>query len=592
MFLSAAARSARLFGFLVLSAAWLALTLFLVHSLESVWPAARAKEPVAVLLALVFGLSLAHFVLALFYIPPKASGPVFLGSWRPLAGRLVFLPLAFGCLKEGPALAGLCSPEERLRLLQSLSRQSLSLAGRLSYLLNGRSPLELALIFGRRLPRPLSWPALLVDSLIYPAKLLTRLWGLSAFSLWSSAAGPEPDPFLSLQRARAWDLAWRFQQEGQEPPQEPEAWREAQERLRRRRGLTESPEALAGQPPAEAVWLSPRWRGLYLDLPVALAARSLEELYDMGPAEPPELFHCLPAGREARRWALLRAEARWLRGLAAEGAVVTAVDGRPWSWYSLALRLRDLEDEAEHLARRLASHQRRCRSAHLVLASRLARGWPERLSSLLSLIHFCEWGQAQLRSSRKAALTELIEALDSVELPPDLPFEADLKLKDTAGAAELAFALKKIWGAALERLLAAEDYLDAWAYGGAPALEAPPSAALAPVLTPELPPEPEPRPRIYSPAAALGCGPVRTLAAAFLLALLLWQGQTLSRGASFDPAAWSELGPRDFWSWQALAAGPEQGTLWLERLEAEPLFLDETLDWLYQAGPVERRPRD
>lgn len=589
MLISAAARAARLFGFLVLSAAWLALALFLAHSLESIW-AVRAKDPVAILLALVFGLSLAHFVLALFYIPPKASGPVLLGSWRPLAGRLVFLPLAFGCLQEGPALAGLCSPEERLRLLQSLSRQSLSLAGRLSYLLNGRSPLELALVFFRRLPRPLNWPALLVDSLIYPAKLLTRLWGLSAFWLWSAAPGPEPDPFLNLQRTRAWDLAWRFQREGQTLPQEPEVWREAQERLRRRRGLTESPEALAGQPPAEA-WFSPRYRGLYLDLPVALAARSQDELYDLGPAEPPELFHCLQAGREASRWALARAEARWLRGLAAEGAVVTAVDGRPWSWYSLAFRLRDLEDEAAHLARRLASHQRRCRSAHLVLARRLALGWPERLGSLLSLIHFCEWGQAQLRSSRKAALTELIEALDSVELPPDLAFEADLKLKETARAEELSFGLKKIWGAALERLLAAEDYLDAWAYGRAPAVEAPPSAALAPVLAPELPPEPDPRPRIYSPAAALGCGPVRTLAAAFLMALLLWQGQTLGRGEAFDPAAWSELGPRHFWSWQALASGPEQGHLWLERLEAEPLFLDETLDWLYQAGPVERRPR-
>jgi hypothetical protein len=55
-----------------------------------------------------------------------------------------------------------------------------------------------------------------------------------------------------------------------------------------------------------------------------------------------------------------------------------------------------LESELVKLDRRLWLHNRRCRGAHMALAERLGRGWPERLSSLFAALGFVERLQRDL----------------------------------------------------------------------------------------------------------------------------------------------------------------------------------------------------
>jgi hypothetical protein len=60
------------------------------------------------------------------------------------------------------------------------------------------------------------------------------------------------------------------------------------------------------------------------------------------------------------------------------------------------VRRASLESELIKLDRRLWLHNRRCRGAHMALAERLGRGWPERLSSLFAALGFVERLQRDL----------------------------------------------------------------------------------------------------------------------------------------------------------------------------------------------------
>ncbi|MDR0355595.1 MAG: hypothetical protein LBJ64_07645 [Deltaproteobacteria bacterium] len=83
------------------------------------------------------------------------------------------------------------------------------------------------------------------------------------------------------------------------------------------------------------------------------------------------------------------------------------------------LQKANLEGEILKLDRRLYLHNRRCRGAHLDLAEKMGRGWPDWLHSLFSALHFFEkiktdlervWAFSKQNSNKKV----LQESLDSL----------------------------------------------------------------------------------------------------------------------------------------------------------------------------------
>jgi hypothetical protein len=559
-------------------ALWAGLLHLLVRTLSQLTPAALALDPAVLLLWLTLGPMTLHLAQALFYHPRKPScPPVFLGLAE---SPLVFLPLAGpGRLETGPAFFVAAGPGDRDRLLaEAQARLKQSRAGRLSLLLESRSPLDLVLRALDRQPWPLAGPARLLLLLTSPMRQLIRLCGFLFFRADQAWADSSPAETLTIYKRRlAWDL-WR-RARALEPPTEEEDKDAQIRRLTRLRSrlirLYHNPGygTQFGEPwpeaetdaPENKIWLDPRYRGALANLPVTLYAKSPAWLYAPGRPEkdlsqfyPPEL------ALEAEDAALLAAEGEFLASLLAghpeEGLI--RLDGRLRPTWDLAAELSAAEELFDRHLKRIFTHHARARAAHLAAAETLGRGWPEILREWGAVLWLAEHGRWALTRAREdfqaldpnsalpgpaeffpfygavspnsresaekfyAVWADLRERLADLDLPVPAglapPTKSNWPLWQAAWPAAWASldqALAELRDRALTGLLNAEDQVAQGQAGPAPAVPRAPVTADFPIT----PDRPQP-PRVYYPSTRLKVGPARSALAALILALLAWQG--------------------------------------------------------------------
>jgi hypothetical protein len=573
-------------------ALWAGLLHLLVRTLSQLTPAALALDPVVLLLWLTLGPMTIHLAQALFYHPRKPScPPVFLGLAE---SPLVFLPLAGpGRLEPGPAFFAAAGPGDQDRLLaEAQARLKQSRAGRLSLLLESRSPLDLVLRALGRQPWPLAGPARLLLLLTSPTRQLIRLCGFLFFRADQAWADSRPAETLTIYKRRlAWDL-WR-RARALDPPAAEEDETAQIRRLTRLRSrlirLYHNPGygTQFGEPwpeaetdaPENKIWLDPRYRGALANLPVTLYAKSPAWLYAPGRPEkdlsqfyPPEL------ALEAEDAALLAAEGEFLVSLLAghpeEGLI--RLDGRLRPTWDLAAELSAAEELYDRHLKRIFTHHARVRAAHLAAAETLGQGWPEILrdwGAVLWLAEHGRWALTRAREDFQALAPNYAAPWGPAEFFPfygavsptpresaekfytvwadlrerladlDLPVPADLtpptksnwplwQAAWPAAWASLDQALAELRDRALTGLLNAEDQVAKGQAGPGQAVLRAPVTADFPVI----PERPQP-PRVYYPSTPLKVGPARCALAALILALLAWQGATrgLSQAAVHSP---------------------------------------------------------
>jgi hypothetical protein len=482
---------------LLFLSSWAALTRLILESALNLLPAVGGGDAAAIAASLLLWPLAVHLAQGLFYLPRRPSGPALFLRESYFLSPLVWLPVpARSGLEIGPAFEAVTRAERRAAFqAEILRRARLRPATRLACLLAARSPLDLCLRAWGPSFRLLRGPYLLLE----PTRLFLRLWGYFFFLAarkWEDP-GPESDELL---KARALALDWARRAGNLFGSDfEPAQLRSVGRALARvydapDYGLEiDGPGLPAARPPGPIYrepWLAPRYRGAYLDQPVCSAVRTFDELYDQGPEDDPGLFYPPELGAEMRDLALLAAERERLAAFLADraGDGFLLADGRPRLSWETEADIRDLDYRLQRYRQRLASHHRRVRSSHLAAARRWGRGWPEALTAALGRLYLAERGRAE---NRPEALGELLRA------------EAELE-KEEPGPAPAV-------GPVPESALTEEP-------AGSEALPGERSGALWP--------DPFEH-RIYSAPERLRVGFGRVLAAAGLLALLIWQSQGL-----------------------------------------------------------------
>jgi len=583
---------------LVFLAFWVGLLGLLGRTLSQLIPAALALDPAALLLWLTLGPMTLHLAQAPFYRPRKPSGPpIFLGlSESPL----VFLPFAGpGRLETGPAFFAAAGPGDQARILAAAEAhlKHSGRGGHLSLLMADRSPLDLALRALSRRPWPLAAPARLLGLLTSPTRQLMRLWGFLFFKAVQTWADPGPMEYLTVYKQRlALDLWQRARTLDQTVADESENCKSEADQVRRlirlRAGLAkiylnphygaqvgepcpepEADDALFGEP--ENIWLNPRYRGVFSNLPVTLYAPTPAGLYAVGrPEKDLNLFYPPELTSEAEAAAFLAAEGEFLAGLLADqaGEGLIWLDGRLRPTWGLAAELSDLEARYDRILKRIFTHHARCRVAFLAAAEALGRGWPEILRDWGSLLWLAEHGRRTLTRAREnfqSALKAVSPSFFPQSATLNFPFDPETLSNISSfpkAAAEKFYAVwvdlrdrlagpgrlvsvnldpptksnwpqwRSAWPTAWARidqtlaqlrtlalagLLAAEEQV---AEGGQAIPASPPWVP----VTADLPDPPaRPRaPRVYFPSTRFKAGPVSSALAALTLALLVWQGWT------------------------------------------------------------------
>ena len=335
---------------------------------------------------------------------------------------------------------------------------------------------------------------------------------------------------------------------------------------------------------SEALYRKPcldsKYRGLYLDVPVTMSAETPADMYDGGPEDDPAIFYVPELGTEVERAALLKASRNHLKSVLtqwpADGLV--RLDGRLLPAWRLRAELLDLEAELDALHKRLAAHHRRCRSSHLAAATKRGSGWPEALRGAAGLLHLAEHerqtldrtvdefvnppGPQELRqkssglnsgeddpendeSLRPATalpflIHDMYARLASLEIPAELearenmvpveelPPPEELDPDSWSGRWEpltvnLFNTLDALKDRALTALLVMENRLESEGPLGDP----PMTAFEAPGDYLTVTPPPPAREHSRSDAERLKSGFGRSAAALLVMALLIWQGQTV-----------------------------------------------------------------
>lgn len=148
-----------------------------------------------------------------------------------------------------------------------------------------------------------------------------------------------------------------------------------------------------------------RYHGAYLGHAVTRAARTVAELYDSG-AAPEPLNQFYPSWLE-QALAQLHAhrKERYLLQCVHEGRLsppggMVAYRGRTWRKSKLPELMRQLQAEIDVLEGKIADHHRRCRSSHRHAAGQCGSAWQAQLHDLLSLVHYAEHTEANLRDAQ------------------------------------------------------------------------------------------------------------------------------------------------------------------------------------------------
>lgn len=565
---------------MIFGAAWAGLGLVFIKTIGNIWPAITVRDPASVLAGLVL-IPMAFFLgQGLFYIPKQSrkSKPLFIRE-KLFALPLAFLPFpSFKSLEIGEALDAVTTEGDRKVLLDEARRRlnGFSLTARMALLLENRSPADIFLRFcAARLPRPFSYLPRLVYIILEPVRRMLRLWGLCSLKMLQASSPGLPDELTNYKRRLAYDLGRRAaEMEKNGFPVSFDVLLAALQRVRNNPnyGFQVGEKQASKDSDAigkayllfDASYYDPRYYGLYLDIPLTMPGATFEELYDLGGEEDPYVFYPSELGKEVERVAELKAEqARLKKVLEAHGKKdgVIRLDGRPMPTWEISAALFAIDDELAWLNRRLAGHNRRARTSRLATARRVGLGWPERLEGLLSLIHFAEQGLETLKSGRDKLASAEDGSLTSAEFRTFYKMLSDIYLRTSelvlpnefevrgtgfyAGppqaeaahlaAGELSNILCALKERALTALLEAEAYMDSqWrdpsagnnGFFVAACLPAPPAPQEPPPLTAPVKPAATIG-HVYSMADRLGSGFGGTVPAAILLALLLWQSQTL-----------------------------------------------------------------
>ncbi len=164
-----------------------------------------------------------------------------------------------------------------------------------------------------------------------------------------------------------------------------------------------SQQALRAQFEREA--LHSRYRGIYFGRSAVRAAARTAQLYEpvAGVPTAQELAALYPESlrEDMEQLRTLEKEVHQLRAL--KEGTLKAPDGqihhrgKNVRRSQLAALVDRLERQLAEVTQRLQAHDRKCRSLHLALASQWERGWPEYLRGLLSLVHYAEHTEADLR---------------------------------------------------------------------------------------------------------------------------------------------------------------------------------------------------
>ncbi|MGH8175691.1 MAG: M48 family metallopeptidase, partial [Steroidobacter sp.] len=153
------------------------------------------------------------------------------------------------------------------------------------------------------------------------------------------------------------------------------------------------------------------YRGAYLGRALAIHARDAAELYspllngdsivaELDAIYPPEL------AQDLQRLRSLEEEKQALQGLkegflTAHGGIIRH-RGKDLKRADLQGAIKELESELGRARDAVLNHDRRCRSVHLSAAAQLGSGWDAYLKGLLSVLHYAEHSEANLRDAHGA----------------------------------------------------------------------------------------------------------------------------------------------------------------------------------------------
>ncbi len=358
-----------------------------------------------------------YWLQSLFYVVPVSEESAVFMREQMFGVRLVFLPLASSSkLEIGPLweLFQLDSTSdgesEEEAFVNELERRlaTWNILKKLSFLVESRSPLDFLLDKSlASWPKTLALPLRLVYLLMSPARQVMKMWGYVFLKAWQYYYDPGPLPPAFLRRILvAWELKERAENiYGEHAESEvcqcsSVEYGQILKALRTVYGdpsyggsTSELADSLA-LPFGQIPFLASRYRGIYFNQAATLGVSTLAEIYDDGPAEDPKLFYPSELSAEAESLALLLAHKARLSSFLAQSHTegLLWLDGRPAPPWVLAQNIYELDLEIAKERYRLASHNRRCRSSHLALSSKIGLGWPERLKGLAAHLLFAEQG--------------------------------------------------------------------------------------------------------------------------------------------------------------------------------------------------------
>ncbi|HKU16326.1 MAG TPA: M48 family metalloprotease [Steroidobacteraceae bacterium] len=153
------------------------------------------------------------------------------------------------------------------------------------------------------------------------------------------------------------------------------------------------------------------YRGAYLGRPLALHARQVADLYgpplrsDYVAAELAALYP-QALSEDLARLKALEEEKATLQGLkegflTAHGGIIRH-RGKDLKRADLQEALDQLQGELDRARETVQSHDRRCRSVHVAAAAQLGPGWEAYLKGLVSILHYAEHSEANLRDAHGA----------------------------------------------------------------------------------------------------------------------------------------------------------------------------------------------
>lgn len=149
----------------------------------------------------------------------------------------------------------------------------------------------------------------------------------------------------------------------------------------------------------EKTYLSPKYRGVYLNVSTLLRFQSLKELYDLeiNYQEITTIFSSLYPE-------ILQHQLSQLKDLEEEIFMLEGINNKELDANEGKINYRNQEinrkelpgiieetkKEAKQIRDQIDEHLKVCRNAHYVAAKQCGNGWPEYLYSLVKLIHYCE----------------------------------------------------------------------------------------------------------------------------------------------------------------------------------------------------------